>query len=106
MMKQRLAQRKAEFELLNNPDVKYYVAMTCIHTRWGEPEDKINRIVIECDTEEQEEQVEKVAKKDPDLKDINLYIEKPKYHPAAYSVLEMHYNGLGREWTEGKYRTA
>ena len=85
---------------------KVYVCMTDkFMSGWGRAENKIAKYIIECDNWAQAEQIEAVAHKKPELKYINININKPYYNPARYTVTVEHYNDLGTIWTWGRYRT-
>ena len=87
-------------------DNKIYVAMTdTFMSGWGPAENKINKYVIECDSQQQADQIEAAAKKRSEMKYIIICAERPVYDPGKYLVSEKHYNDLGTIWTSGKYRT-
>ena len=85
---------------------KLYVAMTDeFMSGWGPAENKINKYVIECDNQQQAEQVETAACKRSEMKYIEICADRPVYDPEKYLMSEKHYNDLGTIWTDGKYRT-
>ena len=56
---------------------KLYVCMTDkFMSGWGRAESKINKYVIKCDNWEQAEQIEAAAHKRPEMKYINININK------------------------------
>ena len=85
---------------------KLYVCMTDkAMSGWGRSENKINKYVIACDNWQQAEQIEEAAHRRPEMKYINININKPYYNPANYTVTVEHYSDLGTLWTGGLYRT-
>ena len=84
---------------------KFYVAITDYYrSRWLEQSrGMIAKYVVECDTLEQAEQIEKTAKKRYEMKYVKLHKKQPYYSPSRYEVTFIHYNELGYTWTEDKY---
>jgi hypothetical protein len=68
---------------------KYYVSMTDrFMSGWGMAENKTNKLVLECDTYQEAEIVYNNAIKRPEMKYINICINKPYYNPSRYYVSE------------------
>ena len=85
---------------------KVYVCMTDkFMSGWGISENKIAKYIIECDNWAQAEQIEEASHRRPDMKYVNININKPYYNPAGYTVTMEHYNSLGDVWTGGRYKT-
>lgn len=64
---------------------KLYVTMTdSFMSGWGHAEDKINKLVFECDSMEEAEIVEENASARGDQKYINIRSTKPYYSAERY----------------------
>jgi hypothetical protein len=64
---------------------KYYVTMTdSFMSGWGEAEDKINKLVFECETMAEAYTVADNAERRGDQKYINIRGTKPYYSPNRY----------------------
>ena len=86
---------------------KYYVTMTDkFMTGRGRTRGKTCKYVVECDTLQQAEQIEKLAEKRYEMECVNLHLKKPYYMPSRYDVSLMHYSELGDLWTVGEYKSA
>ena len=60
-----------------------YVAMTDrFMSGWGRAEGKTNRLVIECGSHAQAEEIMAVARKRPEMKRITLCLHKPRERPG------------------------
>ena len=82
---------------------KLYVCMTDKNmSGWGMAKNKTDKYIIECDNWQQAEQIEEAAHRRPEMKYINININKPYYSPTNYTVTVEHYNDLGTIWTGGK----
>ena len=46
---------------------------------WGMSEGKTNKLIIECETIEQAEQVERAARYRDEMRYVNIRISKPRY---------------------------
>ena len=46
---------------------------------WGQALHRVNKLIVECDSWEQAEAIEKHAKTRPEMKYINICITKPTY---------------------------
>jgi len=78
---------------------KFYVTMTDKYlSGWGMSEGKKNKLIIECDTIEQAEQIERVARYRDEMRHVNICITKPRY---GVNVLETWktWGDLGEVWT-------
>ena len=76
----------------------YYVTMTDkFLSGWGNATNKTNKFIIECETIEQAETIQKNARKRSEMKYINICINKPRY---GANVLESwkKYDDLGQIW--------
>ena len=77
-----------------------YVTMTDkFMSGWGVAQGKINKLVIECDTMEQAEIIEKNAHKRSEMKAINITQRKPAYSPEKYVTSWKYFSDLGAIWT-------
>jgi hypothetical protein len=65
----------------------YYVSMTdkCL-SGWGLAKDKLNKLVIGCDSLEEARIVEDNARNRTDMKNINICTKKPYYNSGKYLV--------------------
>lgn len=65
---------------------KYWVCMTDrFMSGWGYAEDKINKLVLECDTMEEAEIVAANARRREEMKYVNIrYGQKPYYNTRDY----------------------
>ena len=76
----------------------YYVTMTDkFMSGWGMAQGKTNKCIIECETLQQAETIERNAQKRSEMKYINICSKKPRY---GKNVLESwkHYEDLGSIW--------
>lgn len=72
---------------------KYYITMTdSFMSGWGRANNKINKLVFECDTLEQAQIVEQNARHRKEMKYINFANKKPNYpnctHLISYKTIE------------------
>lgn len=77
---------------------KLYVTMTDkFMSGWGQAKNKTNKLIIECNSWKEAEAVERNAYKRPEMKYINICINKPRY---GVNVLESwkKYSELGKIW--------
>lgn len=66
---------------------KYYVTMTdSFLSGWGMAKDKINKLVIECDSLQEAEIVADNARRRSDMKYVNICANKPRYSSSKYHV--------------------
>jgi hypothetical protein len=67
----------------------YWVSMTDrFMSGWGLAKDKINKLVLECETYEIAEFIANKARNRSEMKYINICINKPYYNPNTYYVSE------------------
>ena len=58
----------------------FYVTMTDkFMSGWGMASGKINKLIIECDTIAQAEQVERAGRCRPEMRYVNIRTTKPRY---------------------------
>lgn len=60
--------------------MKYYVTMTDkFMSGWGVADGKKNKLIIQCDTWQQAEQIERAAHDRSEMRYINICTKKPRY---------------------------
>lgn len=64
---------------------------------WGKSTGKVNYLVIECDTQEEAETIERNANLRSEMADVRI-INHHKVWPNNVSVSLKHYDELGRIW--------
>ena len=80
--------------------MKYYVTMTDkFMSGWGEARNKINKFIIECDSFQQAETIEKSAKKRDEMRYVNICSNKPYYNKSRYLESHKRFDQLGTVWT-------
>lgn len=85
----------------SNKNKKWYVTMTDkFLSGWGIAKNKTNKLVIECDTYEQAEIIEKNAKKRNEMRYINITSKKPYFDKKKFVVSEKNFDELGSIWTK------
>ena len=58
----------------------FYVTMTDkFMSGWGHAQNRTNKLIIECDTIDQAEQIERTAHKRPEMKYVNICTRRPRY---------------------------
>lgn len=63
---------------------KVYVAMTdTFLSGWGAAKDQTNRLVVECDSMEQAETIERNARKRSEMKRVSICLNVPKSRPGV-----------------------
>lgn len=67
---------------------------------WGQADGRTAKFIVECDTLEQAEQIEKAAHRRSDMKNISSDWKRPYFSPSRYQVTFRHYNDLGGVWKE------
>lgn len=68
---------------------KYYVTMNdTFMSGWGRAENKINKLIFECDSYKEAEIVADNARYRGDMKYININHSKPRYSGTRYLVQE------------------
>jgi hypothetical protein len=81
--------------------IPYYVSMTDkFMSGWGGAEGKTNKFIIECETMEQAEIIQRNARRRSEMKYINICIDKPRYNKNR--VVESHktFEQLGEIWKQ------
>lgn len=79
--------------------MKYYVTMTDkFMSGWGFAEGKTNKLIIECDTWQQAEQIKKAAHKRTEMRYINIRTTKPRYGKHILESWKA-WSDLGTIWT-------
>ncbi len=68
---------------------------------WGMAKDKTNKLIIECQTIEQAEQVERAAKSRSEMRYINIRTTKPYYGKNIVESWKT-WDELGEIWTGAK----
>lgn len=78
---------------------KYYVSMTDkFMSDWGLAKGRTNKLVIECDTFEQAQQIEKAAKSRSEMIYVNVCSRKPYYPRATTLTTRKTYADMGGMW--------
>jgi hypothetical protein len=81
---------------------KFYVTMTDKYlSGWGVSENKTNKLIIECQTIEQAEQIERAAKSRSEMRYINIRTTKPYYGANVLETWKT-WGDLGTVWTGEK----
>jgi len=58
----------------------FYVTMTDkFMSGWGGAEGLINKMIVQCATLEQAEQIERAARRRPEMKYVNICARRPRY---------------------------
>ena len=58
----------------------FYVTMTDkFMSGWGAANGKTNKMIVECDTIEQAEQIERAARRRSEMKYVNICASRPRY---------------------------
>ena len=77
---------------------KYYVSMTDkFMSGWGRADNLINKYIVECETYEQAETIERAASKRSEMKYINIRTTKPHYG-KGYLESWKTFDSLGSIW--------
>lgn len=80
----------------------FYVTMTDKYlSGWGMSENKTNKLIIECQTIEQAEQVERAARYRDEMRYVNIRTTKPHYGANVLETWKT-WNDLGPIWTGAK----
>ena len=83
---------------MNTKTSKLYVTMTDkFLSGWGMAKGKINKLIIECDTWEQAETIERNAHNRSEMEDINIETVKPYYKENVKESWKT-YSKLGAIW--------
>ena len=76
----------------------FYVTMTDkFMSGWGVSENKTNKLIIECQTLEQAEQIERVARYRDEMTYVNIRTTKPYYRTNIVESWKT-WNDLGEVW--------
>ena len=76
----------------------YYVTMTDkAMSGWGNAQGKTNKFIIECETLQQAETIERNAQRRNEMKYINICSKKPRYGKNVFESWK-HYEDLGNLW--------
>ena len=76
----------------------YYVTMTdTFMSGWGAASNKINKYIVECDTIEQAEAIEKAAQDRPEMKRVNIRLNRP-YYGKTHLMSFCHFSDLSGPW--------
>jgi hypothetical protein len=60
--------------------MKFYVTMTDkFMSGWGAAAGRTNKLIIECETFDQAEQVERAGQRRPEMRYVNIRTTKPRY---------------------------
>jgi DUF2075 family protein len=96
----RMVRKTTKKRKATKPKTKYYVTMTDrFMSGWGQAKGKINKYVVECDTYEQAERIERNAKRRDEMKYINIIVGRcPSYDKRRYVVSLKKYKDLGDVW--------
>lgn len=79
----------------------YYVTMTDrFMSGWGLAQGKTNKYVVECETYDQAQLIEKNAKKRDEMKYINICTRRPIYPSRAFHVTWKKFEDLKGMWKE------
>jgi len=80
----------------------YYVTMTDkFMSGWGAAAGKINKLVIECATYAQAEQIERAARTRREMKRVNIRTSKP-YYGAHVLTSYRTFDDMGGMWVENR----
>ena len=80
---------------------KYYVTMTDkFMSGWGMAENKVNKLVIECDTFDQARRISWAARDRNEMKYINICSKYPYYNSSRYYVSNKKFSDLGGHWLD------
>lgn len=77
----------------------YYVTMTDrFMSGWGLASGLTNKLVIECPTYTQAEQIAQAAKQRSEMRRVNIRTTRPHYNPRAVLTSWKHYDDLTGPW--------
>lgn len=87
--------------ILKVEHLKLYVTMTDkFMSGWGRARGLINKLVIECDTLEQAETIERNAQKRDEMKSIRIVDRYPNFSTKRYITSDKVYSEMGEIWTK------
>lgn len=79
---------------------KVYVSMTDkFMSGWGMAAGKTNKLVIECDSFDQAELIERNARKLSEMRYVNICLNKPRYG-SGYLVSEKTFADMSGPWVQ------
>ena len=79
-----------------------YVTMTDkFMSGWGMAEGKTNKYIVECNTWRMAYQIQQAAKQRPEMKYVNICVNKPHYNKRYYYESWKKASELGTIWTNG-----
>jgi len=64
---------------------------------WGDAKGKTNVYVVECDDDEQAEQIKEAAEQRPEMSDIQIVDDMPEEHSGVI-ITHRHYDELSGPW--------
>ena len=77
----------------------YYVTMTDkFMSGWGMAEGKKNKLVIECETFEQAEAIERAAQNRPEMRYVNICTKRPSYNSRSVVTSSKTFADMGGHW--------
>ena len=78
--------------------MKYYVTMTDkFMSGWGMAAGKTNKMIVECETWQQAEQVERVARARSEMRYVNICTRRPRYGARVVESWKT-WDDLGPVW--------
>lgn len=78
---------------------KFYVTMTDkFLSGWGLAENKVNKLVIECENYDQAQKISRAASDRDEMKYVNICSKLPYYNSARYYVSNKKFSDLGGRW--------
>lgn len=81
--------------------MSYFVRMTDkFMSGWGEAKGRTNVHVIQCDTLEQAETIERAANKRPEMLRVAITLTMPRARAGVVYTVK-HWNDLGAIWHKG-----
>ena len=79
----------------------YYVTMTDkFMSGWGKAVGRENKYVVECETAEQAEAIERAAQDRPEMQRIKTVTRKPNYDESLYLTSWTTFANMGGPWLE------
>jgi hypothetical protein len=79
----------------------YYVTMTDkFMSGWGVAQGKTNKLIIECETSQQAEQIERAALRRAEMRYVSVRTTKPRYGSGIVESWKT-WGDLGTIWTGG-----
>lgn len=79
----------------------YYVTMTDkFMSGWGMAKGKTNKLIIECETLQQAETIQRNAEQRGEMRRVNIRSTKPRYGAGVYESWKT-YDELGEVWKKG-----